>query len=147
MTKICFYHGADDRLQAAASWLADAYAQGQRVLVYAPDAALAASLDRLLWTQSATGFLPHCRADAPLAAQTPVLITDRLDSLPQEECLLNLGDDIPPGFSRFERVVEIVGSSAPELPPARQRFKFYRDRGYALENQRFAPPHGGGLHE
>ena len=138
MTRICFYHGADDRLQAAAAWLAEAYARRQRVLVYAPEAHIADAIDRLLWTRQATGFLPHCRADAPLAAQTPVLIAERLDDLPQEDCLLNLGDQVPPGFSRFDQVVEIVSEAEADKQPARERFKFYRDRGYPLENQRFA---------
>ena len=143
MTKVRFFHGAEDRLQAAVAWLAGAYAQGRRVLVYAPDPLAAASLDRLLWTQPPTGFLPHCRADAPLAAQTPVRIADRLEALDPEQCLLNLADEVPPGFSRFEEIVEIVGSAEPELLPARSRFKFYRDRGYPLENQRFAAPAAG----
>ena len=140
MTKICFFHGADDRLQAAAAWLADAYARHQRVLVYAPDAPIADGIDRLLWTRLPTSFLPHCRADSRLAAQTPLLITDQLDAVPQEECLLNLGDQVPPNFSRFAEVVEIVSNDEADKLPARARFKFYRDRGYPLENQRFAAP-------
>jgi len=137
MTKIFFYHGAQDRLQAAAAWLAQAHARRQAVLVYAPDAALADKLDRLLWTNPATAFLPHCRADAPLAGETPLLIAASLDTLPQEECLLNLSDEVPPGFSRFSQLVEIVSNAEADRLPARTRFKFYRDRGYAMENEKF----------
>ena len=137
MTKVFFYHGAKDRLQAAAAWLQQAYLKRQAVLVYAPDAAIAERLDRLLWTTPATGFLPHCRADAPLAAQTPLLITGSLDTLPQEERLLNLSNDVPPGFSRFSELVEIVSGAEEDRLPARDRFKFYRDRGYDLESQKF----------
>ncbi|HUW39347.1 MAG TPA: DNA polymerase III subunit chi [Rhodocyclaceae bacterium] len=138
MTKIFFYHGARDRLQAAAAWLAQAYARRQAVLVYAPDAAVADRLDRLLWTTPATAFLPHCRADAPLAGETPLLIAASLDTLPQEERLLNLSDEVPPGFSRFSEVVEIVSDNGEDRLPARTRFKFYRDRGYDLESEKFA---------
>ena len=138
MTRICFYHGAKDRLQAAAAWLAQAYARRQPVLVYAPDPRTADSIDRLLWTQSSTSFLPHCRADGPLAAQSPLLISENLESSPRHDCLLNLGDQVPPGFSRFAEVVEIVSDAEEDRQPARERFKFYRDRGYPLENQRFA---------
>lgn len=143
MTKICFYHGVDDRLQAAASWLAQAYARRQPVLVYAPDARTADSIDRLLWTQTSTSFLPHCRADGPLAAQTPVLIAEDLEALPRQDSLLNLGDQVPPGFSRFAEVVEIVSGAEEDRQLARSRFKFYRDRGYPLENQRFTAMHEG----
>ncbi len=136
MTKICFYHGAEDRLQAAVAWLAQACARRQPVLIYAPDPRTAESIDRLLWTQTATSFLPHCRADAPLAAQTPLIITEDLESIPQEGCLLNLGDQVPPGFSRFAEVIEIVSNAQQDKEPARDRYKFYRDRGYPLDNQR-----------
>ena len=138
MTEVFFYHGAHDRLQAAAAWLADAYRGGQKVLVYAPDPAIAAHLDRLLWTQQSTSFLPHCRADDPLAAQTAVLIASDLDTLPFDERLLNLSNEIPPGFSRFTTLVEIVSDADEDRLPARDRFKFYRERGYDLKNQKFA---------
>lgn len=137
MTKVFFYHGAKDRLQAAAAWLSQAYAKRQAVLVYAPDAAIAEKLDRLLWTTPATGFLPHARADSPLAAQTPLLIASSLDTLAQEERLLNLSNEVPPGFSRFSELVEIVSGAEEDRLPARDRFKFYRDRGYDLESQKF----------
>jgi DNA polymerase-3 subunit chi len=134
MTSIRFYSNAEDRLQAAAAWIAGAWRK-QPVLVFAPDAALAERLDRLLWTQPAIGFLPHCRADDRLAAQTPVLIADNLDTLPQDRCLLNLSDEVPPGFSRFEELIEIVSTADSDRLPARERYRFYRDRGYAVENR------------
>lgn len=135
MTKVLFCHGAQDRLQAAAAWLMQFRAQQHPAvaLIFAPDAEVAERFDRLLWAQPAIGFLPHCRADSPLAAQTPVLIASSLDSLPQEERLLNLSDDLPPGFSRFENLVEIISQDDAVRLPARDRVKFYRDRGYDIE--------------
>lgn len=137
MTKVLFYHGAGDRLQAVAAWLSNAYRERRQVLVYAPDPAIAERLDRLLWTQQSTLFLPHARADDPLAAETPVLIASNLATLPQEECLLNLSDEVPPGFSRFSELVEIVSDAGDDRLPARDRFKFYRERGYDLASQKF----------
>lgn len=135
MTRISFLHGAADRIQAAAQWLQQAWAQRQRVLVYVPDEELAARLDRMLWTQPQLSFLPHCRADSPLAAETPIVLTNRLDEPPQDECLLNLSNELPSAFSRFERLVEIVSIDDSDRLPARERFKFYRERGYAIDNR------------
>ena len=39
---------------------------------------------------------------------------------------------VPPFFSRFERVVEIVNQDETQRQLARERFKYYRDRGYDL---------------
>jgi DNA polymerase-3 subunit chi len=137
MTKVSFYHGAGDRLQAAASWLSDSYRERKPVLVYAPDPVIAERLDRLLWTQQSTGFLPHTRADDPLARETPVLIASNLDTLPFDERLLNLSDEVPPGFSRFSELIEIVSEAGDDRLAARDRFKFYRERGYDLASQKF----------
>ena len=102
------------------------------MLVFAPEKEVANSVDRILWTQSALGFVPHCRADSPLAAETPILITDNLDQLPQDERLMNLSQVVPPGFSRFQSLIEVVGRDETDRNSARQRVQFYRDRGYEV---------------
>lgn len=135
MTRILFFHNAPDRLQAAAAWLARTAAAHQRATVFAPDRDLADRLDRLLWTHPATGFVPHCRAGSPLASETPILITDHLGNPAQDECLLNLSDETPSDFSRFEELVEIVSTADADRLPARDRYRYYRDRGYELKNQ------------
>lgn len=134
MTHISFLHGADDRIQAAAHWLQQAWNERRRVLVYVPDAEQAARLDRMLWTQPALSFVPHCRVEASLAGETPILLAERLDEPAHEDCLVNLSNELPPSFSRFEHMVEIVSTDDVDRLPARERFKFYRDRGYAIEN-------------
>lgn len=135
MTRISFLHGAPDRIQSAAQWLQQAWAQRLAVLVYVPDTEQATRLDRMLWTQPALSFVPHCRTDSPLAGETPILLTDRLDAPPHEGCVLNLSNELPPTFSRFEHLVEVVSVDDADRLPARERFKFYRDRGYAIESR------------
>jgi DNA polymerase-3 subunit chi len=139
VTKVSFYYDAEDRLAAAIVWLQQACLARRRVVVYAPEPAQADALDRALWVRQATGFFPHCRADSPLADVTPVVIAAQLDHVPHDECLLNWSDEVPPAFSRFAQLIEIVGSAADERLPARDRFKFYRDRGYELQSQKFEP--------
>lgn len=105
MTQVFFYHGASDKIAAACALLGGAYAKNKPVLVYAPDNDVANDVDRMLWTHSALSFVPHCRSGSPLAAETPILITDNLDQLPQDDRLMNLSEVVPPGFSRSEEVV------------------------------------------
>lgn len=132
MTQVFFYHGASDRIAAACALLSGAYAKKKPMLVYATEPDVAGSIDRMLWTHSALSFVPHCRADSPLAAETPILITDNLDSIAQDERLMNLSRDIPPGFSRFESLIEVVGQDEDDRSAARDRVKFYKDRGYEV---------------
>ncbi len=133
MTRIEFLHDAPDRIAAAADWLRQAWQKRRPVLVYVPERQAAEQLDRLLWCQPATGFLPHCGAESSLAAETPIILAGTLEQLPHDRCLLNLGNELPPGFSRFEELVEIVSTADVDRLPARERFKFYRERGYAID--------------
>ncbi|WP_265944388.1 DNA polymerase III subunit chi [Dechloromonas sp. A34] len=132
MTQVFFYHGAADKIAAACALLGGAYTKKKPMLVFAPESAVANSLDRMLWTHSSLSFVPHCRADSPLAAETPILITDTLESIPQDERLMNLSQVIPPGFSRFQSLIEVVGQEEEERSAARERVKFYKDRGYEV---------------
>lgn len=132
MTQVFFYHGASDRIAAACALLSGAYAKQKPMLVYATEPEVASSVDRMLWTHPALSFVPHCRTDSPLAAETPILITDTLDTIAQDERLMNLSREIPPGFSRFENLIEVVGQDEDDRSAARDRVKFYKDRGYEV---------------
>jgi DNA polymerase-3 subunit chi len=143
VTRISFLHGAADRIQSAAQWLHQTWNERHStpgsfssILVYVPDADNATRLDRILWTQPPLSFLPHCRTDSPLASATPILLTASLDDAsPVTDCLLNLGNALPEIYARFEHLVEIVSIDDEDRLPARERFKFYRDRGYAVDSR------------
>jgi DNA polymerase-3 subunit chi len=133
MTEILFYTFADDPLDVARRVAAKAYGQGRQVMIYAPDAATADAIDRLLWTTPALGFVPHCRDSDRLADETPVLIGANPDALRKADVMINLHREQPPAFARFERVVEIVGQDENERELGRDRYRFYQARGYALK--------------
>gem|GEM_PF-1218308 len=100
MTQIDFYTGAADRLLIACRLCAKAVQQGLKTVVYVPDERLAGQFDKLLWTFTPTGFVPHCRVDNKLADVTPVIMNSR-PVLMEAGCfgvLLNLDADVPPGF-------------------------------------------------
>jgi DNA polymerase-3 subunit chi len=133
LTRIFFYHDAVNRIATAVALLGKACRQGKAVLVYAPDAEMAEALDRQLWIVPPTGFIPHVRDTSPLAAETPIVITTDAAAGAWNERLLNLSAEVPPAFSRFESVIEVVGSDDGEKRAARERVRFYKDRGYAIQ--------------
>jgi DNA polymerase-3 subunit chi len=134
VTSIDFYFNAEDRLQVACRLAGKALAQGKRMLIYAPEAETASRVDRMLWTWPAIGFVPHCAAHDPLAAETPVLIASDPQTSPDCEVLLNLGADCPPHFERFERLLEVVSGEQSERQAGRNRYRFYLERGYKIAN-------------
>ncbi len=129
MTQVFFYHGAADKLAAACALLGGAYAKRRPITVYAPERPLAQALDRLLWSNNPLSFIPHCDASSPLASETPILLTDRLEQLTQTERLMNLGPKLPPGYQRFQSLVEVVGQDEADRLAARERVRRYKEAG------------------
>ena len=113
-----------------------AYRQGHRTYVLTADAASAARLDAFLWTYSGGSFVPHevyAGIDKPDAESPPVMLGHGEPPPRWHDVLVTLGPEVPGCFSRFERVAEVVGVDEQDKIRARERFRFYRDRGYALE--------------
>jgi DNA polymerase-3 subunit chi len=132
MTQIDFYTRVDDKLRTACRLASKAYSQNLRVMVLCSDADTALRFDRMLWTASALGFVPHCGARDALAARTPVIIDHDSTEPLHDEVLLNLSDERPPHFARFRRLLEIVTTDDDDRRAAHARYKFYKDRGYEL---------------
>jgi DNA polymerase-3 subunit chi len=129
LTQVFFYHGAADKLAAACALLGKTSQQKKSILVFADEKAVLDTVDRLLWTQSALSFYPHCWASSPLATDTPVQLSNSLASIKQHERLMNLGKTIPPGFEQFASLIEVVGQEENDRLAARDRVKHYKDSG------------------
>ncbi len=134
MTEVSFYSHAPGKLTVARQLVAKALEQKLNVLIYVSDPAIADELDRMLWTHPPLSFIPHCRDANPLAPLTPVLIGTQADALSSADIIINLSDELPPIFGRFTRLMEIVTDEEPDLGLARERYRHYKNCGYALVN-------------
>jgi len=90
-------------------------------------------MDRLLWTFRDGSFIPHGLIGKAEAAHTPVLIGHGEDAEEEHDILINLNQQVPDFFSRFERVAEPIDQDAEIRKTGRTRYRFYKDRGYPLE--------------
>jgi DNA polymerase III subunit chi len=140
MTRIDFYTHVKDKLATTCALSAKAVGRGHRVMILTPDAEVTATLDRLMWTMPALSFLPHCRPSDSCAEWTPVLIDHSAEQLLHDDLLINLQSEFPPCFSRFRRLLEIVGLEPVDLSAARTRYRFYRDRGYPILDHKLCGP-------
>jgi DNA polymerase-3 subunit chi len=133
VTKVDFYTGSEDKLRTACQLSHKAMQNGLRVLLHVPDESMADELDKLLWHFPATAFLPHCHSHETAAATMPVVI-GRDESFPHSELLISLHNVYLPFFSRFERVIEIVTQDTEDAKLGRERYVFYKDRGYEMRH-------------
>lgn len=132
MTQIDCYHDQPDRLKQAIRLALLAWERRKPITFYIPDAKRAETFDKTLWSADPQSFVPHCHSSSNVADRTLIIITDNPDAVHQDELLVNLSDEVPPGFARFQRLFEIVSQNDADKATARERMAFYKDRGYAI---------------
>lgn len=142
MTRVDFYlidQATESGHDAAVCKLTHkAFRLRHRIYILTPDHSHAQRLDRLLWIFSAGSFIPHGLSSETADADMPVLIGYDEPPAAFEDVLIQLAPQVPEYFSRFQRVAEVVGGADEDKARARERFKFYRDRGYALQTHKIA---------
>lgn len=134
MTKVDFYTGSTDKLRTACQLSHKAMQNGLRVLLHTPDETTASALDKLLWHYPAIAFIPHCRSHEPAAPDMPVVVGYQGEAFPHNEVLISLHTSCLPFFSRFQRLIEIVSADEEDARLGRERYGFYRDRGYEMRH-------------
>ena len=145
MTEVAFHFNVPDKLAYACRLLRKATGAGSKVVVTGESQQLR-TLDTELWTFSALEFIPHCHAasaDAQVLAASPVVLADTPRGTPHQEVLVNLGEGVPDGFERFERLIEVVSQDDGDRQRARARWKHYADRGYAIQRHDLAQRESG----
>ncbi|HZH06974.1 MAG TPA: DNA polymerase III subunit chi [Lautropia sp.] len=133
MTRVDFHVNVGDKIDYACRLIRKVRKAGQRAVVFCEDESRLREFDAALWSFSPLEFIPHLPDSDPLASRTPVLLTTRVEELPHHEVLVNLGASLPPFFTRFDRLVELVSDEPEDVVQARQRYRHYKDRGYPLE--------------
>lgn len=147
MTKIDFYILAQNSgrnvEQISCHLTEKAYQQNNFIYIYSQSVEQANSLDELLWKYKPESFLPHI-SHINISPQEIInfpypIIINISDSIPEgfnpenkSEFLINLTDTTPDFFSQFHRLAEVVDKDDKSKQAARERFRFYKDRGYTI---------------
>jgi DNA polymerase III subunit chi len=123
------------RLQVACRITEKAWKAGSTVLIQHSDPAQLAVLDELLWTKGQQqGFIPHeITAEAPRPDGTPVVLNTGSGPTEAVDVLINLTHGLPDRPELAARIIEIIDADPALRAAGRERFKGYRERGFALE--------------
>jgi DNA polymerase-3 subunit chi len=140
MTQVDFYILQDSQPAARALLTCrlseKAYKQGHQVYINAASGQQLQQLDDMLWTFRDGSFLPHGLYAANTGSTHPVLLGHAVEPEGPSDVLVNLSNDVPSFFSRFTRVAELVGGDETQRECARERYRFYKDRGYTLNTHK-----------
>lgn len=133
MARIEFHFNAPALVPYACRLLRKVHGRGLRAQVIGHPTTLM-QLDSALWTFSPLDFMPHCQDNAPatslehsrvLLAQSPAMAWHR-------QVLINLGQEVPPGFDQFERVIDVVTVDDLHRAQGRERWRIYAAMGHEL---------------
>ena len=153
MTRIDFYIVEQGSIEATDTFICrlteKAWSQDNAVYIHTIDQQQATKYDELLWTFSENSFVPHQMLENHQVLHNPNSLPDTKNILighsASEETpttchdvLINLHHEAPSFFSQFERVAEIITNDETSRNKGRERYQFYRDRGYALETHKMS---------
>lgn len=142
MTEVSFHFNVPDKLAYSCRLLRKAVGCGARVAVLAETQELA-QLDRALWEMAPTEFLPHCivgSAGPAVQSASAVVLCESAAQADHDQVLLNLCPDVPAGFERFGRLIELVGCDDGDRQRSRLRWRHYTARGYSISRHDVAAP-------
>ena len=144
MTQVDFYilneAGELPHLKTSCRVIEKAWGKRHSVYVHTADQAMMQQMDDLLWTFRPNSFVPHRSentADSetnaePDSAFPDIVIACSGNPGQHHDVLINLTDDTPEFFGRFKRIAEIVPGDEAAKAKSRERYKYYRKRGYPL---------------
>ena len=117
----------DARWHFACRLLEKAYFAGNSVFVFCQCQEDAETLDELLWTFKEDSFIPHNLQHEGLTPPPPIQIGHHQEPRGFSDVLLNLNPSIPPFYSNFKRVIELVSNETERKELGRKNYRFYRD--------------------
>lgn len=137
MTRVDFYilpeGDASSPLNYTARLVEKAFRRGHEIYVHTADPAQTEELSQALW-QRPNSFLGHqCGGQAGHCA---IQLSHNGEPQQHGDVMVNLSGEIPNFFSRFQRVAEIVPADPNSRTQSRKNYRFYQDRGYALNTHK-----------
>lgn len=142
MTRILFYvlESPEERARQyfVCRLVRKIYHMGHRVHIHTGNDDLTRQLDTLLWTFEDEAFLPH--STQPEDVDSPITLHAQHLPTHHDEVLINLAHDLPSAFGRFTQLAEIIGGPPEARAAGRERYRYFRQRGYPLEHHTISSP-------
>lgn len=140
MERVDFYilseRAQGNRYTLACRLIEKAWQSKNRIYVHTQDQQIGRHMDRLLWTFREGSFIPHGILGDCDPLINPVLLGWSGEIPAERQVLVNLGNDVPAFYDRFERVAEFIDSEPAVREAGRVRYRFYKEQGCPLQDHR-----------
>lgn len=144
MTRIDYYILNENTPQArtvfAAKLLNKISKLGHKVYIHCENEEHAKAVDNYLWQFQQHSFLPH-KLLGQEGPECTIEIGHQAEPGQHDDVLINLSLHIPPSYSRFNRVSEIVSQDQATLVASRNNYRFYQERHYPMHRHDMRKKH------
>ena len=105
-----------------------AFQSGLKIHLQTSSTSETEKLDSILWTFRDRSFVPHQIFEP---SRSNFRVTISADKGPDDaEILINLSDQISDNIEQFQRIAEIIDNKDACINAGRERYRFYREKGY-----------------
>lgn len=140
MTKVDFYIASEPSLEEsiklACRLVEKAWRRQHNIYIHTSNAEMMKTIDDALWSFRPNSFVPHrCEnSTIPAAKNSPdIIVACSGEHGEHHDVLINTTETTPDFFGRFTRIAEIVRGEEQAKAKSRERYKYYRSRGYPLD--------------
>ena len=123
----------DSRLPFACRLIEKIHKLNKNIYIHSNSPTQADEISKSLWQEHKESFLAHeIRNEENKTSKAPIEIGHQLKPA-THDVMINLSNEIPSFVGQFDRVVELASDDEKTRETARERYIFYKKRGYPLK--------------
>ena len=131
MTEVAFYTNVTDQNRLIATLLYKAHDVGRKLHIRVQNERHGEKIVQYLYGAEPTSFFGISSSLEDVHDLTSAVIS-YTSHYGHNDIIINLTPEIPDNFSAFKRVIEIVSQNEENISSARNRYRWYKDRGYPI---------------
>jgi len=132
MTEIAFYTNVTDPVHLIQKLVQKAHKLYRRLHISVRDEDHLRAVAEGLYKASPTSFLGISATDSQEIHDLTSAIITYSSNCVHSDIIVNLTPQVPDNFSSFKRLIEIVCQNEENISTARNRYRWYKDRGYSI---------------
>ena len=131
MTEVAFYTNVIDQTRLIKKLLHKAHNLGRKLHISVRDELEGEQIAKDLYVAEPTSFFGISSSPHDAHDLTSLTISYTSD-YGHNDIIINLTYEVPDNFSAFKRLIEIVRQDEGNISAARDRYRWYKDRGYSI---------------
>jgi DNA polymerase-3 subunit chi len=133
VTEVAFYTNVSDATNLVGRLILKAQKLGRKLHVSGLDETHCKSVTEDLHRLEPTSFFGIASSTHLEKHDLTSVVISHVSDYSHHDIIINLTTKVPDRFSTFQRIIEIVSKDDEQIRAARERYRWYKNRGYSIE--------------